>query len=145
VPRALLDTSVLIALCDPSHTMHEASLAWLDRATDGIATCPIVENGAVRILSQPKYAVTQPISTFEAVLAVRQIRLVDRYEFWSDSVSVLSEDVFDSTLLVGPSQVTDAYLLALAVKNSGVLVTLDTRLMLSAVIGASREYVLTIR
>jgi uncharacterized protein len=89
--------------------------------------------------------VTQPISTFEAVLAVRQIRLVDRYEFWSDSVSVLSEDVFDSTLLVGPSQVTDAYLLALAVKTSGVLVTLDTRLTLSAVIGASREYVLTIR
>jgi uncharacterized protein len=145
VPRALLDTSVLIALCYPSHTMHEASSAWLDRAADGIATCPIVENGAVRILSQPKYAVSQPISTFEAVLAVRQIRLVNRYEFWTDSVSVLSEDIFDSTLLLGPSQITDAYLLALAVKNSGVLVTLDTRLMLSAVIGASREHVLTIR
>lgn len=60
-------------------------------------------------------------------------------------MSVLSEDVFDSTLLLGPSQITDAYLLALAVKNSGVLVTLDTRLMLSAVVGASREHLLTIR
>jgi uncharacterized protein len=141
----LLDTSVLIALCDPSHTMHEVSLAWLDRAADGVATCPIAENGAVRILSQPKYAASQPITTFEAVLAVRQIRLVDRYEFWSDSVSVLNDGVFDSTLLLGPSHITDVYLLALAVKNSGVLVTPDTRLMLSAVIGATREPVLTIR
>ena len=45
--RALLDTSVLIALCDPSHSMHGAALAWLARVTDGVATCPIVENGAV--------------------------------------------------------------------------------------------------
>ena len=143
--HSLLDTSVLIALCDPSHSMHGAALAWLARVTDGVATCPIVENGAVRILSQPKYASGTPISTATAVLAVREIRNVSGYEFWADDVSLLDAEVFDASALMGPAQVTDAYLLALAVKREAILVTLDTRLMLSAVAGASIRNLHTLR
>ena len=139
--RALLDTSVLIALCDPSHSMHGAALAWLGHLTGGVATCPIVENGAVRILSQPKYTSGTPISTSNAVLAVREIRNVTGYEFWADDVSLLDAAVFDASAVMGPAQVADAYLLALAVKHEAALVTLDTRLMLSAVIGATQRNV----
>lgn len=143
--RALLDTSVLIALCDPSHSMHGAALAWLAQATEGVATCPIVENGAVRILSQPKYASGTPISTSSAVFAVREIRNVTGYEFWADDVSLLDTKIFDASALMGPAQVTDSYLLALAVKRDAVFVTLDTRLMLSAVLGAAQRHLYTLR
>ncbi len=147
--RALLDTSVLIALCDPSHAMHAITIAWLDHTTavtnTGIATCPIVENGAVRILSQPKYSASLPIGTPSAIHAVRQIRNVRGHAFWSDDVSVLDERAFDAPLLVGPSQITDAYLLALAVAHGGQLATLDTRLMIAAARGATRSHLITIR
>ena len=143
--RALLDTSVLIALCDPSHSMHGAALAWLAQVTDGVATCPMVENGAVRILSQPKYASGTPISTSSAVFAVREIRNVTGYEFWADDVSLLDAKIFDASALMGPTQVTDSYLLALAVKRDAVFVTLDTRLMLSAVLGAAQRHLYTLR
>lgn len=143
--RALLDTSVLIALCDPSHSMHGAALAWLAQVTEGVATCPMVENGAVRILSQPKYASGTPISTSSAVFAVREIRNVTGYEFWADDVSLLDAKIFDASALMGPTQVTDSYLLALAVKRDAVFVTLDTRLMLSAVLGAAQRHLYTLR
>jgi toxin-antitoxin system PIN domain toxin len=143
--QALLDTSVLIALCDPSHSMHGAALGWLGQVTGGVATCPIVENGAVRILSQPKYASGTPISTSSAVFAVREIRNVTGYEFWADDLSLLDADRFDATALMGPSQITDSYLLALAVNRDAVLVTLDTRLMLSTVTGAAQRHLHTLR
>ena len=110
-----------------------------------MATCPIVENGAVRILSQPKYVTGSPISTSSAVFAVREIRNVTGYEFWPDDVSLLDAEVFDANALMGPAQVTDSYLLALAVKRDAVLVTLDTRLMLAAVTGASTRHLHTLR
>ncbi len=140
VPRALLDTSVLIALCDPSHAMHSAAIGWIETHVGCIATCPIVENGAVRILSQPKYSSTRRISTAEAVIAVAQIRAVDRYEFWGDEVSLLDDTKFNFAELMGPAQITDAYLLALAVSHDAILVTLDTRLQLSAVRGATAKH-----
>ena len=143
--RSLLDTSVLIALCDPSHSMHGAALGWLGSVTNGVATCPVVENGAVRILSQPKYASGMPISTSSAVFAVREIRNVTGYEFWVDDVSLLDAEVFDARALMGPAQITDSYLLALAVKHDAVLVTLDTRLMLSAVKGAGQRHLYMLR
>ena len=143
--QALLDTSVLIALCDPSHSMHGAALGWLGQVPDGVATCPIVENGAVRILSQPKYASGTPISTSSAVFAVREIRNVTGYEFWADDLSLLDADRFEATALMGPSQITDSYLLALAVNRDAVLVTLDTRLMLTTVTGAAQRHLHTLR
>ena len=133
------------ALCDSSHSMHGVALGWLGGVADGVATCPMVENGAVRILSQPKYASGTPISTSSAVFAVREIRNVPGYEFWADDVSLLDATVFDADALMGPSQVTDSYLLALAVKHDAALTTLETRLMLSAVVGANRRHLHTLR
>jgi uncharacterized protein len=142
---ALLDTGVLIALCDPSHAMHATAMRCLESHEGAIATCPIVENGAVRILSQPRYSETYRISTAQAAAAVAKVRDVEGYDFWSDSVSLLDESVFSFADLMGPSQVTDAYLLALAVSRDGVLVTLDTRLQISAVRGATAANLFMLR
>ena len=58
---------------------------------------------------------------------------------------LLDADRFDATALMGPSQITDSYLLAMAVNRDAVLVTLDTRLMLSAVTGATQRHLHTLR
>ena len=142
---AQIDTKAHIALCDPSHSMHVAALRWLGGIADGVATCSLVENGAVKILSQPNYASGTPISTSSAVFAVREIRNVPGYEFWADDVRLLDATVFDADALMGTSQVTDSYLLALAVKHDATLVTIDTRLMLSAAVGATRRHLHTLR
>jgi uncharacterized protein len=145
IRAALLDTGVLIALCDPSHAMHSTAIRWLESHEGAIATCPIVENGAVRILSQPKYSESYRISTPQAATAVAKVREVEGYEFWRDGVSLVDESVFSFADLMGPSQVTDAYLLALAVSHDGILVTLDTRLQISAARGATAANLLTLR
>jgi len=47
----LLDVNVLIALCDPVHPHHSAARRFLATGPirDGWATCPLVENGFLRI------------------------------------------------------------------------------------------------
>jgi len=53
---ALLDVNVLVALFDPNHTLHEPAHRWFETEREsGWATCPITENGLVRVLSNPKY------------------------------------------------------------------------------------------
>ena len=51
---SLLDVNVLVALFDPDHVHHEAAHVWF-AATRGAgwATCPLTENGVVRVLSNP--------------------------------------------------------------------------------------------
>jgi len=55
--RALLDIKILIALFDPDHVFHDPAHGWLEtHAAAGLATCPLTENGMVRILSLPSYS-----------------------------------------------------------------------------------------
>jgi len=54
--RALLDINVLIALLDQGHLLHQPATRWLEgQLAQGWATCPITENGVVRIMAQPAY------------------------------------------------------------------------------------------
>jgi predicted nucleic acid-binding protein len=49
--RALFDVNVLIALFDPAHVHHESAHAWWKaNQSSGWATCPLTENGFVRVL-----------------------------------------------------------------------------------------------
>lgn len=55
--RALLDVNVLIALLDADHSLHErATQWWMRHARNGWASCPITQNGCIRIMSHPGYA-----------------------------------------------------------------------------------------
>ncbi len=133
--RALLDVNVLIALLDADHLHHEAARLWLrDNIDDGWATCPLTEIGCVRIMAQPAYPNRLPASRVAERL--REATATAHHRFWPDEVSLLSPDVVDWRRIVGPRQISDLYLLALAVARRGRFVTFDARIDPGAVPGA---------
>ena len=137
--RALLDVNVLLALLDSDHVDHVRAGEWLDAEVEGgWASCPITENGFVRIISQPRYpSPVPPAAAIEVLAAARASRY---HAFWPCDVSLLDEQVVDRSRLHGSRQVTDAYLLTLAVAHDGRFVTFDRSLSLTSVHGATEEH-----
>jgi len=132
VTRALLDINVLLALLDGDHVDHGRAHEWLEGGIeDGWASCPITENGFVRVISQPRYP--SPIPPAEAIDLLRRACDGGPHEFWTCDVSLLDARIVDRSRLHGPRQVTDAYLLALATEHQGRFVTFDRSLSVSAV------------
>ncbi|HWL44569.1 MAG TPA: TA system VapC family ribonuclease toxin [Ilumatobacter sp.] len=141
--RALLDVNVLLALFDEDHDHHDRARAWLSaEIADGWASCPITQNGFVRIISQPKYPSPVPIAA--AIERLAQACATGHHEFWSCAVSVVDPASVDPAHLTGPKQVTDVYLLATAVANDGRFVTFDSAIPLSAVPGADGRHLVVI-
>ena len=129
--RHLLDVNTVIALIDPLHVHHERAHAWFaSRGENPWHTCPIVQNGVVRVVSDPKYPNSQPAPTVMASLASLAAR--DDHVFLPDTVSLLDASVHTERLL-SSAQVTDTYLLHLAASNDALLATFDTRIVTSAV------------
>ncbi len=121
----LLDVNVLIALIDPSHVAHDPAHAWF--AAGGSvawATSPLTENGLVRIVSHPRYP-NAVGSTAVAIDLLRSLRAHPGHRFWPDDLSLTDEGVVEPKHPVTSAKLTDAYLLALAINNGGVLVTFD--------------------
>lgn len=141
--RALLDVNVLIALLDADHASHASAHAWFGRhASAGWASCPITENGCVRIMSHHGYP-----NAHAVVAVVQRLRLATAdptHEFWPDDQSLLDDRLVDATRVHGPRQLTDVYLLALAVQHGGRLVTFDASIALTAVKGAQPRHLLQI-
>jgi len=140
--RALLDVNVLLALMDSAHVHHGAALAWWrNEREEGWASCPLTQNGFVRIVCQGDYP-ERPT----AAQAIEQLRLqLDEpsHEFWPDDISITEAVLFDRARILGPKQISDVYLLALAVKNGGRLVTFDRGIPLRAVRGAEQRHLVT--
>lgn len=135
--RHLLDVNVWVALLDEAHVHHEQALGFMQRRKVKIATCPLVENGVIRVLNLPGYSKFGPVG-FQAVQKkLQQICADIDHEFWPDSVSLRDEKRVNWSRILGHNQITDVYLLALAVANAGCLVTLDHRVALSTVHGAT--------
>lgn len=138
--RALFDVNVLLALFDPAHTLHARARSWWQaNEQHGWASTPITENGFLRIISQPSYP--QPVPLATALAAMKGWAGPPRHVRWSDDVSILDATIFDHGRLLGPKQLTDAYLLALAARNGGRFVTLDRRVPLAAVRKATAEHI----
>lgn len=141
--RALLDVNVLIALLDENHTSHELASGWLaDHIHDGWVSCPMTQNGCVRILSLPRYP--NSLRMDEAMDRLRTAVSTPHHEFIADDISLLDNAVVDSASLLGPGQVTDAYLLALAVAHGARFVTLDRSVPVGAVREAREDSLVTI-
>jgi hypothetical protein len=141
--RALLDVNVLIALLDSDHTSHRSAVAWFsEHGAHGWASCPITQNGCVRIMSHPGYPNAHSVA--EIVGRLRTATAHSAHEFWPDSESLLDERLIDPTRVHGPRQLTDVYLLALAVKHGGRLVTFDATIATEAVKGAKPEHLVTL-
>jgi toxin-antitoxin system PIN domain toxin len=139
--RALLDVNVLIALLDSDHASHDSAISWFSKhAREGWASCPITQNGCIRIMSNPVYPNPLPVQAVIEHLA--EACHQDIHEFWLDAVSLLDSDVVDSSRIHGPRQLTDIYLLALAVRHGGRFVTFDTGIPLAAVRKATKQNLL---
>lgn len=141
--RSLLDVNVLIALLDRNHAHHSLVANWIDgHIEQGWATCPIIQNGCLRVLSQPRYP--RHIDLTEAAERLRLATSTRYHQFVADDVSLLDETVVDSTRITGHRQVTDVYLLALAVAHGARLVTMDMSVPLAAVRDAKEDSLLVI-
>ncbi len=137
--RALLDVNVLVALFDADHASHEEAIRWFDdNAASGWASCPITQNGCIRVMSQPGYPNSVPVVAI--VERLREATTHRAHEFWPDEVSVLDDQAMDAARIHGPRQLTDVYLLALAVSRNARLVTFDRSIPLAAVPGAQRRH-----
>lgn len=140
--RALLDVNVLIALHDTQHVHHLRAVEWFaGHAELGWASCPLTQNGCLRIMSQPGYAQPQPVSVIAQML--QRSTGTHYHQFWADDLSLLDTRHFDHFKIHGHRQLTDLYLLALAVKHGGRLVTFDEQIALSAVHGAGQRHLAT--
>lgn len=141
--RSLLDVNVLVALFDEDHTLHEAALRWFDESAQaGWASCPITQNGCVRIMSQPGYPNPQPVAAI--VQRLRDATSHRAHESWPDDVTLVDDAKVDPTHIHGPKQLTDVYLLALAVAHRGRLVTFDQGISLASVAGAQKKHLVVL-
>lgn len=143
--RALLDVNVVIALFDSNHVFHERAHAWWDaHAGGGWASCPLTENGVVRVMTSSGYSQRVLFSPSEIVGSLNTFVENSDHAFWPDEVSVRDVDTFHMDKVHGPRQVTDAYLLALAVSRQGRLVTFDRGIITAAVVGAKPQHLVVI-
>jgi toxin-antitoxin system PIN domain toxin len=141
--RALFDVNVLLALFDPEHIHHAHVFAWwTENRESGWATCPLTQNGFVRVISGPGYA--RPRSIADAMTVLRAQIALPGHQFLPDTISIADPQVFDHSRLLGTKQITDAYLLAVAVTNGGRLATMDRSIPLRAVQGAEARHLAVI-
>jgi uncharacterized protein len=141
--RALFDLNILISLFDTQHIHHmKAHHWWAQNRSPGWASCPFTQNGFLRILSRPSYKFPVPLS--KAFRDLREVTERDDHAFWPDDISLLDERVINRERVLGPKQLTDIYLLALAVKHDGRLVTFDRAIPIAAVRGAKPHHVVVI-
>lgn len=137
---ALLDVNVLVALFDPDHVHHEAAHAWfaLNRGV-GWATCPLTENGVVRVLSNPAYG-AEPERPGALLARLRSFCASGGHVFWLDDVTLRSARALRAGAALSHGTLTDVYLLALALAHGGRLATFDRRIPVAAVAGAEKEH-----
>ena len=123
--------------------MYAPAMRWFSaRAERGWASCPITQNGCVRIMSYPNYP--NPLQVGAIMERLGEAIATAEHEFWPDDFSLLDPRVADRNRIHGPRQVTDLYLLALAVRQGGCFVSFDASIPRTAIKGAEKKHLLTL-
>jgi uncharacterized protein len=120
--KYLFDVNVLIALTDEQHASHKIAMDWFDNSRPDWGLCAFSEAGFLRITSNPNlggHSIGEAVIALEALIRLHSYRDWPITGSWSSLVAPFADRVY------GHQQITDAYLLGLAVKENGVLVTLD--------------------
>ncbi len=129
----LLDVNLLLALTDSMHVHHDAAHRWFDTTGQPAwATCPITENGFVRIASHPAYP-NRPGDAPTVLALLRQFCAAAGHHFWAADASL--REMLQPGILLTHGQITDVFLLGLAVHHGGKLATLDQRITTTAIAG----------
>jgi toxin-antitoxin system PIN domain toxin len=132
----LLDINLLLALSDSMHIHHDIAHQWFAQTGRlSWATCPITENGFVRIASHPKYP-NRPGDAGAVLAILRVFCASEGHRFWSAEVSL--RELVGPRVAMTPQQITDIYLLGLAVHRQGKLATLDRHIPASVIQGGSQ-------
>ena len=132
--RFLLDVNVLIALIDPAHVQHDRAHAWFAaKGHAAWATCPLTENGVLRIVGHLRYP-NSPGSPAAVAELLSSLRNLPGHAFWPDDISLLDRKHANITRLLDSAHVTDSYLLALAHAHKGQLATFDQRMPAESVV-----------
>jgi uncharacterized protein len=134
VTTYLLDINLLLALTDPMHIHHEAAHRWFAEKGQGSwATCPLTQNGFIRIASHPNYP-NRPGGVPAATAILRQLCAAQGHQFWTEDISIL--EILEPAAIITHAQITGIYLAGLAVHKNGKLATLDQRMAVNAVRGS---------
>ncbi len=135
VRRYLLDVNTVLALLDPQHVFHDAAHRWAAATSSATwLTCPLVQNGVLRVASQPRYP--NSLGTVQAVRDVLRVFVSHpRHAFCPDDISLLDDDAMTRADLLTPAVITDVYLLRLAKRHRASLATFDRRVPVDAVTG----------
>jgi uncharacterized protein len=121
----LLDVNVLVALMWPAHSGHQRAQNWFAQYSKaGWATCPFTQAGCVRILSNPSFS-SDAVTPQEALKLLHTNLAHQSHVFWPDDLSFAEAVQQTQKQLVGHQQVSDAYLLGLAMHRKAKLATLD--------------------
>ena len=131
----LLDVNVLIARADSGHEHHRRCRRWESQhAEAGLCTCPLTENGFLRIYGHPDYP-GGPGSPREALVELRHLRAMSGHRFLPADVSVGHAPTFGDLPGVSPRQLADLYLLAVASRHGVLFATLDQTIPAALVAG----------
>jgi uncharacterized protein len=143
--RGLLDVSVLIVLFDPDHVFHNRVHSWWAAASNkGWASCPLTENGMIRIMSTRSYSQKTAFTSIDIVSRLQQFVTNTDHEFWPDDISLRNATIFPDNRSYSSHTLTDIYLLGLAVQHAGRLVTMDAHISVACVRGANAQTICVI-
>jgi len=142
--RHLLDINVLIALLDPDHAFHQHAHAWWSDLGHPWASCPLTENGLVRIMASSAYSKATRFNVDEIASRLSIFVAHTDHAFWPDALSIRDPLHFEHTFILSSKHLTNFYLLALAVENHGCLATFDQHISLNAVPKATSAHLLVI-
>lgn len=121
----LLDVNTLIAFMWPAHEAHKRVHSWFHlNSSSGWATCAFTQAAFVRIVSNPAFS-PDAVEPQEAIHLLQTNTMHADHQFWGNDVSFLKAVGPFAKKLKGHKQVTDAYLLGLALHKKGRLVSLD--------------------
>jgi hypothetical protein len=121
-PSYLLDVNVLLALTDPVHIHHVLAMQWFGNGGFNWGVCALSEAGFLRVATNPKVQ-GHTLVQASAILAV--FTRFPGYRFWPMPSDWGTLTAPFAHRVYGHQQITDAYLLGLAIKENGILVTLD--------------------
>jgi predicted nucleic acid-binding protein len=122
----------------PYHDRHDDAHDWF-AAKGGFAwaTCPLTENGVLRVVGQPRYP-NSPGSPTAVMPILAGLCALPGHIFWPDDIILMDSARIDAGRPLSSSQLTDSYPLALAHAHQGRLATFDRRLVTDAVHGGSQ-------
>lgn len=133
----LIDVNVLIARSDQRHQYHAAAFQWFASIGDQpFFTCPIVENGFVRIFGNPNYP-GGPGNVEAACQILRLIRSMPGHCFLPDGLSIADRSHFPDLGNANVKALTDVYLLGLAVDMGLKFATFDSKIKAQTVKGGA--------